>query len=58
MAHMWCQCKHENEGELSHSPQNGNEDERRGSWGQYELRVQVKEGSLDRDDMLSRQDLP
>jgi hypothetical protein len=37
-------CKHENKGELSHSPQYGIEDEERGSWGQSEVKVQGEGG--------------
>jgi hypothetical protein len=35
----WICCKHENEGELNHSPRYGIEDEERGSQGQSEVEV-------------------
>jgi hypothetical protein len=46
-------CKHENKAELRHSPQYGIKDEKRGSLGQSEVKVQ--EGSSDREHVLSKQ---
>jgi hypothetical protein len=48
------QCKHENNGDLSHSPQCRIENEERGSQGQSKVGVRDEGRSSDRENMLPR----